>query len=367
MAGATNATASRNGRRVKLSARERFEVGVARAMSALPPRTQVKLSRKAPVQLDGLTLEPDIQLMLALMERQGAPPIETLPPPLARQAVRRQSDAFAGREVPVGEVRDLEVDGAEGRIAARHYAPAEAGGPHPLIVYYHGGGFVICDLETHDSLCRVLCRHAGAHVLSVDYRLAPEHPFPAAVDDCRAALGWAFEHAEELGADPGRIAVAGDSAGGNLATVVCHLARKGESPMPHLQLLIYPVTDFAAARPSRDLFAEGFFLTQSEMDWFNDCYAVSCGADLSDPRLSPILVEDLSGLPPAYVITAGFDPLRDEGEEYAHKLRAAGNKVVLRRFPGLIHGFANMTAASRSSRDALIEVGGGTRAMLATL
>jgi acetyl esterase len=360
-------TGSGNGHKLKLKPSERLQLGVAKAMSALPPRTQVKLSRRAPVQLDGLTLEPDIQLMLALMERQNQPPLESFPPPVARQIVQRQAAIFAGREVPVGEVRDIEIAGAEGPIKARHYAPSEAGGPHPLIVYYHGGGFVICDLDTHDAPCRVLCLHGGAHVLSVDYRLAPEHPFPAPVEDCQAALRWAFEHAEELGADPGRIAVAGDSAGGNLATVMCHQARKGDNPMPHLQLLIYPVTDFGSTHGSRDMFSEGFFLTQSEMDWFNQHYVLSCGADDKDPRVSPLLVEDLSGLPPAYVITAGFDPLRDEGEEYANRLRDAGNTVVLRRFPGLIHGFINMTGQSRSSRDALVEVAGATRAMLATL
>ena len=356
-----------NADKLKLKPSERLQLGLARAMLAAPPRTQVKLSRRAPVQLDGLTLEPDVQLLLALMERAGDPPIETMSPPEARAVVRRQSAMFSGREVPVREVRDIEIDGAEGPIKARHYVPSEAGGPHPLIVYYHGGGFVICDLDTHDAPCRLLCLHGGAHVLSVDYRLAPEHPFPAPVEDCQAALRWAFEHAEELGADPGRIAVAGDSAGGNLATVMCHQARKGENPMPHFQLLIYPVTDFGSRHASRDLFSEGFFLTQSEMDWFNEHYVLSCGADVNDQRISPLLVDDHSGLPPAYIITAGFDPLRDEGEAYADKLRDAGNTVVLRRFPGLIHGFINMTAQSRSSRDAMVEVAGAARAMLATL
>jgi acetyl esterase len=356
-----------NGARPKLTPRERVEVRVGRLMAALPPRAQLRLSGKPPVRLDGQTLEPDIQLLLAMMERQGNPPIETLPPPKARAAVLHQAKAYAGPEVPVKAVRDIQVDGAEGAINARHYVPPDAGGPHPLIVYYHGGGFVICDLDTHDAPCRLLCRYGGAHVLSIDYRLAPEHPFPAPVDDCQAALRWAFEHAEELGADPTRIAVGGDSAGGNLSTAVALLAREGENPMPHFQLLIYPVTDFANPHPSRHTFAEGFFLTQSEMDWFHEHYALSAGADDHDPRLSPLLVDDLSGLPPAYICTAGFDPLRDEGEAYAQKLRAAGNRVVSRRFPGLIHGFINMTAASRSSRDAVIEMAGSARAMLGSL
>jgi acetyl esterase len=367
MATATRPRESLNGARPKLTPRERMEVRIGRIMAALPPKAQVKLSGRPPIVVEGQTLAPDIQLLLAMMERQNLPLIETLSPAEARTQVLHQSQAYAGPEIEVKEVRDIEVDGAEGPIKARHYVPTEPGGPHPLLVYYHGGGFVICDLDTHDAPCRLLCRYAGVHVLSIDYRLAPEQPFPAAVDDCQAALRWAFEHAAELGADPNTIAVGGDSAGGNLATDMALLARKGENPMPHFQLLIYPVTDFTNPRPSRHTFAEGFFLTQSEMDWFNQHYVLSCGADPTEPRLSPFLVDDLSGLPPAYVCTAGFDPLRDEGEEYAEKLRAAGNRVVLRRFPGLIHGFINMTAASRTSRDAMIEVGGSVRAMLRSL
>jgi acetyl esterase len=363
----TRASANGTGARPKLTPRERFEVRVGRVMASLPPKAQVRLSGKPPVQLDGQTLAPDIQLMLAMMERQGNPPLETLPPPVAREAVVHQAKTYAGLPAEVKQVRELQVDGAEGPIKARHYVPPDDGGPHPLLVYYHGGGFVICDLDTHDQPCRLLCRHGGAHVLSIDYRLAPEHPFPAAVEDCQAALRWAFEHAEELGADPNRIAVGGDSAGGNLSTVMTLLARNGENPMPHAQLLIYPVTDFANTHPSGSMFAEGFFLTESEMDWFNEHYVLSCGADASEPRLSPLLIDDLSGLPPAYLCTAGFDPLRDEGEAYAAKLREAGNKVVLRRFPSLIHGFANMTAASRTSRDAMIEIAGSLRALLGAL
>lgn len=348
------------------TARDRFEFRAARTFAALPPRAQLRLSGKGPVVLDGQALEPEIQLTLAMLERQNVPLLETLHPTEARRQVARQSAAIAGKPIRVGAVRDLQVDGADGPLRARHYAPDELGGPHALLVFFHGGGFVIGDLETHDGVCRMLCKHAGVHVLSVDYRLAPEHPFPAPVEDCRAALRWAFDHAQELGADPSRVAVGGDSAGGNLSAVVSHLAVREGERAPDFQLLLYPATDVVGDDyPSHELFAAGFFLTRPQMDWFKAQYVQD--ADPHDPRLSIIRAEDHSGLPPALVVTAGFDPLRDEGERYAQALRAAGNVVALRRFPGLIHGFANMATVSRVSRDALIEVAGATRALLATL
>jgi acetyl esterase/lipase len=344
--------------------RERLEYRVARAMSALPPKTQVKLSRKPAVKVDGLTLDPEVQLSLAMMERQGLVALETLPVDQVREITRAQALLYGGPGVEVGSVRDLTIDGAEGPLRARHYTPSDAGGPHPLLIYYHGGGWVICDLDTHDALCRLLCKHAGVHVLAVDYRLAPEHRFPAAVDDARAALGWAYENADSLGADPGRIAVGGDSAGGNLATVVCQLAARDGGPAPVFQLLIYPATDAVEVSRSRELFAEGFFLTRSLMDWFADQYVGSQDVDLSDPRLSPLRADDLSGLAPAYVVTAGFDPLRDEGEAYAEALRAAGVPVAARRFAGEIHGFTNTVGVSRVGRDSVVEMAGAVRAML---
>ena len=269
---------------------------------------------------------------------------------------------YAGKPTTVGAVADLEL-GGEPPLRARHYTQAEPGDPHPLLVYYHGGGFTYGDLETHDGVCRILCRHAGAHVLAVDYRLAPEHPFPAAVEDARAALRWAFANAGALGADPTRVGVGGDSAGGNLAAVVSQLAARDGGPPPVLQLLIYPATDFSARRRSRELFGEGFLLTQSEMDWFQSNYLGPERSDTRDPRASPLLAEDLSGLAPAYVVTAAFDPLRDEGEEYAEALRAAGTPVTLRRFPGFIHAFIAGAGVSRNARDALVEIAGATRAM----
>ena len=220
---------------------------------------------------------------------------------------------FAGPQVHVG-VSDLSIPGPAGPIPARHYRPATSD-PAPLVVFYHGGGWVIGDLDTHDALCRLTCRDAGVHVLSIDYRLAPEHPAPAAVDDAYAAFQWAYEHAADLGAIPGKVAVGGDSAGGNLAAVVSLLARDDEGGKPVLQWLIYPRTDFTAKTRSLSLFAEGFLLTKADMDWFEDQYLDGSGIEPTDPRISPLLAETLSGLPPALIATAGFDPLRDEGDQ----------------------------------------------------
>ncbi len=210
------------------------------------------------------------------------------------------------------------------------------------MVFLHGGGWVFGDLDSHDSACRLICRDAGVHVLAVDYRLAPEHPAPAAVDDAYAAYRWAREHAAELGADPRRVAVAGDSAGGNLTAVVCRLARDAGDPMPSLQWLIYPVTDQRGQARSRSLLGDGFLLTKHDMDWFTDSYLRDSGLDRTDPIVSPLLADDLSGLPPALVITAGFDPLRDEGEQYAVKLQEAGVTVDHRVMTSMIHAFLNL-------------------------
>jgi acetyl esterase len=342
----------------------RAQQWAALALDALPASAQVRLSGRPPVQVDGETLAPEVQLALAMLERRREPPPETVSPAEARRRRRRLSAVYAGKPTRVGSVTDLELN-TEPRIPARHYAPAELGGPHPLLVYYHGGGFTYGDLETHDGVCRILCRHAGAHVLAIDYRLAPEHPFPAAVEDARAALGWAFAHASELGADPARLGVGGDSAGGNLAAVVSQLAARDGGPALALQLLIYPATDFTRRRRSRELFGEGFLLTNSEMDWFETNYLGPERTHAPDPRASPLLGEELSGLAPAYVVTAAFDPLRDEGEEYAEALRAAGTPVTLRRFPGFIHAFIAGAGVSRTARDALVEIAGATRATFA--
>jgi len=333
------------------------------ALCALPERAQLLLSRRASIALDGNTLAPEIQLLIAVNERRGELVLTT--PEQLRKQQREAALLIAGRKTRVGSVRDLEIDGAVGKLRARHYAP-ERGEGAPLLVFFHGGGFVFGDLDTHDSPCRVLCRHGGMHVLAVDYRLAPENPFPAPVEDARAALRWAQEHAAELGADPARVGVGGDSAGANLSAAVSLVAAQDGGPSPACQMLIYPAVDRTTKWPSIDLFAEGFFLTRASIAWFHRQYSggASAGGD-SDPRLHPLVAESHVGVAPALVVTAGFDPLRDEGEAYAAALQAAGTVTVLRRFDSLIHGFFNLVGVSPICRDAVIEIAGMTRALFA--
>jgi acetyl esterase/lipase len=266
--------------------------------------------------------------------------------------------------------RALEVPGPAGPLRARLYTKRsrhrarggppqlEARTPAPLLVFLHGGGFVFGDVDSHDAPCRLLSRHADVHVLSVEYRLAPEAPFPAAVDDARAALAWAHEHAGELGADPARVAVGGDSAGGNLAAVVSQMAAADGGPAPVAQLLLYPATDRRSPWRSLDLFGDGFFLTRDSIDWYYAQYVPEAKrlSDDRDAKVNPLHATDLRGLAPALVVTAGFDPLRDEGEAYADALAAAGSPVTLRRFGGLMHGFINLIGVSPACRAATLEV-----------
>jgi acetyl esterase len=331
-----------------------------RTACELPAWIQEKLAGPPP-QLDGLELAPDIHMLLTLAKWAGETSlVEGRTPEQARSENLEAVPVITGPRQPVQRAQSLAIAGPAGEIPARLYvAPGSAPEPQPLLVYYHGGGWVIGDLETHDGLCRFLAGHAGCRVLSIDYRLAPEHPFPAAVEDAFAAFSWASEQASELGADPARIAVAGDSAGGNLAAAVSLLSREAEA-QPAMQLLLYPATDAVGGSASRDIFAEGFLLTKGDMEWFEAHY-IPDGCEESDPRISMMRAGDLAGLPPAYVATAGFDPLRDEGETYAERMREAGTPVALRRYAGLIHGFASLTAISPSSRAAMLEVAGALR------
>jgi acetyl esterase len=264
---------------------------------------------------------------------------------------------------PVRSVEDAVLPGPAGDLPARVYRP-EAHGPLPTIAFFHGGGFVIGDLDTHDDHARRLAHDVGAVVVSVDYRLAPEHPFPAAFEDCLAATRWAADHVDELGGDPGRLVVAGDSAGGNLAAAVALAVRDG-GPALAAQLLIYPACDFRDGEhhPSRTENGEGLFLTAADMRWFGDHY-VPQEAHRNDPRASVLLSPDLSGAAPAVVLTGEYDPLRDEGEAYADALRSAGVPVVLRRYPGLVHGFFGMGPVSPAAADAVRDACAALRSLL---
>jgi len=341
----------------------RFEHWLLRRACGLRPRTSRAVFGRPP-RLDGQELAPDIHalLRLAAWEKEGDTSLAAgREPEQARAELHDELPVIWGPPLPMARVEDLTMSGPLGEIPARLYVALGAPRPpQPLLVFFHGGGWVIGDLETHDGVCRFLAEHGGCRVLAVDYRLAPEHPFPQPVEDAVAAFAWAAEHAAELGADPARIAIGGDSAGGNMATAVCIQARDSGATMPSMQLLLYPITDAVGGQASRDTFAEGFVLTRADMRYFEERY-IPEGIDGADPRASMMRAEDVSGLPPAYVATAGFDPLRDEGETYAARMREAGVRVVLQRHPGLIHTFANLTAICPSARTAMLEVAGALR------
>jgi acetyl esterase len=302
--------------------------------------------------------------MLSLLESMQRPTLAMGSVEEARRGFRMLSVDLRRPEtvIPVGAVEDVELPGPAGPLPARIYRPAAEGGL-PTVVFFHGGGWVIGDIDTHDNQCRALCAEVEAVVLSVGYRLAPEDPCPAAVEDCLAATRWAAEHVADLGGDDGRLAVAGDSAGGNLAAVVCQQARDTGGPALAAQLLIYPGVEFETRYPSEDENAEGYFLTREDMIWFADHYTGDM--DRRDPRLSPLRAADLSGLPPAVIATAEFDPLRDQGEAYADALEQAGVPVVRRRYDGLIHGFFDLGALSPACAGAVSELCADLRALLA--
>ncbi|GLZ32447.1 alpha/beta hydrolase [Lentzea sp. NBRC 105346] len=307
-----------------------------------------------PIRLDGQDLHPEAQLLLKLQTLTGRG-WSTSTPESTRLDLELSSKLVAGPPIAAVDTRNLKI----GNFAARLYTPHKSKDT-PLLIFFHGGGWVSGSLESHDQLCRFLAAEAGIKLLAADYRLAPENPFPAAVEDAQTVLEYAVKKAADLEIDPARIVLGGDSAGGNLAAVTAH-----QNPGAAVFLLLfYPGVDASVRRRSRELFGNGFFLTDEKMDWFLDHYAPGLD-ERHDPRVSVMLAEDLSKMPPTYLATAGFDPLRDEGEAFAAKLAEAGVPVVLRRHEGLFHGFANILGVGGVFREAVAEAVGALRTGLA--
>jgi acetyl esterase len=307
-------------------------------------------------------LDPEIQPIVEMMEAAPGPPAHLVPIEQARAGHDRESALLGGPGEEVAEIRDISVPGPGGAIPVRVYRPAGEG-PLPLVAYAHGGGWAVGSLDGFDPVSRALANASGAVIASIGYRLAPEHPFPAGLDDVRAAVRWLAENARELDGDSERVAIAGDSAGGNLATVTARRLRdEGGSPLRY-QALVYPVCDSALNTPSYRASGEGFGLTALSMKRYWELYLD--GADGRSPDASPLQAGDLSGLPPAFVLTVRDDVLRDEGEAYARALEAAGVPVTLRRYDGAVHGFFRWIAKSRLARQAVADVGAALRAELA--
>jgi acetyl esterase len=306
-------------------------------------------------------VHPQAQLLLDGMAQAGAPPLSEVSPATAREMHRKLIALDQPEEVTRVDDRLIPGDGND--IPVRVYTPADAvGGNAPLLIWLHGGGWVVGDLDTADATARALANRSGAVTVSVDYRLAPEHRAPAALEDCLAALTWCVENGELLGVDASRVAVGGDSAGGNLAACLCQRVRDDFGPDIDFQVLVYPVTDCTLSSGSMDENAEGYFLTKATMEWFVAHYLGE--GDPKHPAVSPLYADTLAGLPPALVITAEFDPLRDEGEAYAAKLREAGVPVELVRYDGQIHGFFGLASVLDDGRDAVDVAGAALRAAL---
>jgi len=299
-------------------------------------------------------LDADARKLLELIASKNLPSYDTMPPSVARAMFKAGCFTSQPASPQLGLIEDLTAPGPAGALPMRHYRPRQAhhGQPLPALIFFHGGGFTLGDLDTHDILCRQLCDQAGIAVLSVDYRLGPEHKFPAMHVDCYAALQWVAAEAAALGIDAARIAVGGDSAGGNLAAACALMARDAGGPALAYQLLIYPATDFRCIAPSHRRNGEGYLLTSRLISYFCACF-LSSDADRLDWRISPVLAASHANLPPALVLTAGYDPLVDEGREYAAQLRAAGNQAEHVCFDGQLHGFITMGRVIAEANDAV--------------
>jgi acetyl esterase len=309
-------------------------------------------------------LDPAAKRLLDMLAAGGMADIDTMTPQQMRDGFRRLAKAVDVKGVPIGKIEDGELPGPGGPLPYRSYRPQHpAALPLPALVFFHGGGCVFGDIDTHDGLCRTLAAESGCAVISIGYRRAPEHKFPAAVEDSYAATQWVAEHAAALGLDADRIAVGGDSAGGGLAAVVCQMAAANHGPRLALQVLLCPVMNMRAETPSRRAFAKGYFLNQATIDWMLRQY---CGddVDIDDPRLSPLRAARFSGLPPAHIHTAEFDPLRDEGQAYAKLLRHEGVAADYTCHAGMIHYFYAMAGAIPAARTALKVAAADMRAAL---
>ncbi len=313
-----------------------------------------------------MSLHPQCQAVLEAAAKGGAV-FDTRDPEEARRRYGASTEIFAPATPDLEAVEDRIIPGPEGPLAVRVYTPrAEAGASGlPVLVFFHGGGWVFGDLDSHDAVCRCLAHEAGCLVVSVDYRLAPEHKFPAGLEDCMAALRWAAANGGEIGGDRLRLAVGGDSAGGNLAAAVAQVARDAHGPPLVHQLLIYPATDFTADNESLRTNGEGYLLTKPFIDWSKDTYLGEAREE-TDPRASPALAEDLAGLPPALVMTAEYDPLRDEGKAYAEAMAAAGVDVRYLEYAGMIHGFIRMGAVVDRAGEAIAEAAGALKRAFGT-
>ncbi len=309
-----------------------------------------------------MPLHPQAQAFIDSVNAMPQTPLSDLTPEIARQ---RPEDLHPPPDEPVAAVTDFDIPGGDAQpVRARAYTPRDAGAsPLPLVLFLHGGGWVTCDLDSHDATCRALANASGCKVVALDYRLAPEHKFPAGLNDCDAALRWLAGHATQLGIDARRIAVAGDSAGGNLAASLTLMARDRGGPPITFQLLVYPVTNHAFDTASYRTYAEGHLLTREGMRW-NWNHYLPDAATGQDPLASPLLAADLHGLPPALVITAECDPLCDESEAYAKRLADAGVPVELKRYDGMLHAFFTMGQVFDEGRAAVAFAGAALRRAL---
>lgn len=342
--------------------RQTVEKYLVAGLVRLPESWLIRMSGGVQRSVEGKRLDPQLQFLLTLAAKR--PGIDQLALADGRQMYRDMADSFGGRPRAVSRTEDRRVAGPHGDIPLRLYVPADLPpGPAPLLVWFHGGGFVIGDIPSYEVPCRYIADQACCMVLSVDYRLAPEHPFPVAIEECLAVWRHVVANPADYGADPARIGVGGDSAGGHLSAVISQQAKLAGDVLPRHQLLVYPVTDLTREWLSHQTYAEGYLLTRDLMKFFMGQF-VPVDADRADPRISPLKATDLSGLPPATLVIAGFDPLQDEGRAYGDALAQAGVPVKVLSYDSLTHGFISLTGVVRAADSALAEISAAVRSGL---